>query len=288
MGALDLSASVVRGAGGAAGLLFGLTAARLAEVLPRRYGVRLLAPRGARRRRDAAIVVLAAALGAWLLYRLTLSGAVALAPALLEAGIDLAVASALLAAAAVDVEHMILPNELTLGGAALALASAPLRGVGLRASLVGCAVGLLLTLLPAALYKRVRGRSGMGLGDAKLTLLAGAWLGAEGALFVVFASAVQSALASLLMRALGLSFPAPPSVQAELAELRARAAAGDREARALLADDPMAADVDGDALGTMRLPLGPFLVLASLEFLVARRPIIALFLRWFAPAAAPW
>ena len=46
--------------------------------------------------------------------------------------------------------------------------------------------GLVLTYLPFLLYKKVRGRSGMGLGDAKLTLFAGAWMGAEGAAFVVF------------------------------------------------------------------------------------------------------
>jgi leader peptidase (prepilin peptidase)/N-methyltransferase len=137
----------------------------------------------------------------------------------------------------------------------------------------------------------------MGLGDAKLALLAGAWLGAEGAIFVVFAGALQSALCAMVMRVLGLTFAVPASVQAELADLRAKAAAGDAEARALLADDPMAADVGdggGDAshakdassapaLATMRLPMGPFLVLACLELVFARRPIMELFDRYLAP-----
>jgi prepilin signal peptidase PulO-like enzyme (type II secretory pathway) len=133
----------------------------------------------------------------------------------------------------------------------------------------------------------------MGLGDAKLALFAGAWLGAPGAVYVVFAGAVQSALCALVMRVLGLTFAVPASVQAEIAELRAKAAAGDEEALEALADDPMAADVrkpgePGDsgaeeAFATMRLPMGPFLVLSCLEFLFARREILDLFDRYVAP-----
>ena len=94
------------------------------------------------------------------------------------------------------------------------------------------------------------------------------------------------------MRLLGLSFAVPASVEAEIAELRAKAAAGDAEALSILADDPMAADVaapDPDGakppqdLATMRLPMGPFLVLACLEFVFARRQILELFDRYIAP-----
>jgi hypothetical protein len=71
----------------------------------------------------------------------------------------------------------------------------------------------------------------------------------------------------------------PESVIAEIAALRERADAGDPEAKAALEDDPMAADVADGVLGT-RLPLGPFLALASLLLLFARRWIEGAVLAW--------
>lgn len=288
-----LSPNAVRGLGAVAGLAGGLCAGRLADTLPRRYGVTLLVEGRARTRRNAAVAVLGTAIGLWLAYLVTAVPEVTIERAAFYFSVNLALSVALVAAAAVDLEHMILPNELTLGGALLALVSSTWRGVGLVGSLVGIVVGLAITYLPFLLYKRLRGRSGMGLGDAKLALFAGAWLGAPGAIFVVFAGALQSALCAALMRVLGLSFPVPASVQAEIADLRAKAAAGDEEARELLADDPMAADVttphpDGANraaahLATMRLPMGPFLVAACLEFVFARRQILELFDRYIAP-----
>ena len=313
-----VSPAAVRGIGGLAGGALGLVAARLADVLPRRYDITLLVEGRARALRNAVVVALSIAIGAWFGHLVTRVPDVSMGRALFYFSVNATLAVALVAAAAVDLEHMILPNELTLGGAVLALVSSSWRGVGLIGSLVGIAVGLAITYLPFLLYKRLRGRSGMGLGDAKLALFAGAWLGAPGAIFVVFTGALQSALCAGLMRVLGLSFAVPASVQAEIADLRAKAAAGDAEALSILADDPMAADVaappphhttlttpadataepsaaseaapgkhpSADAsspFATMRLPMGPFLVLACLEFVFARREILELFDRYIAP-----
>jgi len=292
-----LSPNAVRGLGALAGLAGGLGAGRAADALPSRYEVTLLVRGRARTRRNVVLAVLGTVIGAWIAHFVTMVPATTLERAAFYFSVNLALCLALLAAAAVDLEHMILPNEVTLGGALVALATSPWRGVGLVGSLVGIAIGLAITYLPFVVYKRLRGRSGMGLGDAKLALFAGAWLGGPGAVFVVFAGALQSALCAGIMRVLGLSFAVPASVQAELAELREKAAAGDEEARSLLADDPMAADVgnpgepddsgaDGNpsqSLATMRLPMGPFLVLACLEFVFARRQILELFDRYVAP-----
>lgn len=282
-GLLDVvSPNAVRGLGTAFGLAFGLAAGRAADVLPLRYEITLLVSGRARRRRNVVLAVMGAVIGAWFAHFVTLVPDVTMQRAAFYFSVNLALCLALVAAAAVDLEHMILPNELTLGGALLALATSPWRGVGLVGSLVGIAVGLGITYLPFVLYKRLRGRSGMGLGDAKLALFAGAWLGAPGAVFVVFAGALQSALCAGMMRVLGVSFAVPASVQAEITDLRAKAAAGDEEARSFLADDPMAADA-ADSLATMRLPMGPFLVLAAVEFVLARRQILELFDRYVAP-----
>lgn len=196
-------------------------------------------------------------------------------------GVHTSLVAIVLAAAAIDLDHMILPNALTLGGAALALATAPLRAVGLGGAAAGAAVGLVLTVLPFLVYKRLRGRSGMGMGDAKLAIFAGAWLGVQGVLAVVFLGAVQNVLGAVLLHALGRGFPIPASVVAELDALRARAANGDAEAAAELADDPMSAAVEGGVL-TTRLPLGPFLALACVEVLFARRWLIQHVFAWIA------
>jgi len=312
-----VSPATVRGGGALAGAAAGLVAARLADVLPRRYDITLLVEGRARTLRNAVVVALSIAIGTWFAELVTRVPDASVGRALFYFSVNAALAVALVTAAAVDLEHMILPNELTLGGAVVALVSSNWRGVGLIGSLVGIAVGLALTYLPFLLYKKLRGRSGMGLGDAKLAVFAGAWLGAPGAIFVVFAGALQSALCAGIMRVFGLSFAVPASVQAELADLRAKAAAGDAEALSLLADDPMAADVSAvpgtdsiasasvetaepsaaseaapgknpsaissSPLATMRLPMGPFLVLACLEFVFLRREILELFDRYIAP-----
>ena len=298
-----LSPNAVRGIGALAGLLGGLAAGLVADVLPRRYDIEQLVVGRARTRRNVAIAAIGVAIGYGLAHFVTLVPDASASRAAFYFSVNLTLCLALVAAAAVDLEHMILPNELTLGGALLALATAQWRAIGVVGSLIGIAVGLALTYVPFVIYKRVRGRSGMGLGDAKLALFAGAWLGAPGAIFVVFAGALQSALCAAIMRIFGVSFAVPASVQAELAALRAKADAGDEEARSLLADDPMAVDVatkgeaseDGalpaggptknaaPSFATMRLPMGPFLVLACLEFVLARRQILDLFDRYVAP-----
>lgn len=256
------------------GAVCGLGAASLADALPTRAGITHRPDEAARKRRNFALVALCTLAGAALAVRSTGPGT----PALVVAFVTGTVFVAMLAcAASVDLEHMILPNEVTLGGAAIALVTSPFRPLGLRASLVGAAVAIGISVLPAMIYKAVRGHGGVGLGDAKLTLFAGAWFGFEGAVFVLFAGALQSALAAVVMRVAGLSFPVPESVKAEIAELRARAKSGDEEARALLADDPMAVDdaaLDGSLVG-MRLPMGPLLALACVEFLFFRGPILA-------------
>lgn len=290
MRAADLGPNGLLGIGALLGLAGGLVGVRLADRLPARYDIELIVGGRARTRRNVALVVTAVAAGGWLGHLVAMAADASIERAAFYFLMNLTLCVAILSAAAVDLEHMVLPNELTLGGALLALATSPWRGVGLLGALIGAGVGLGLMYLPFVLYKRLRGHSGMGLGDAKLALLAGAWLGPEGAIFVVFAGAVQSALCALSMRALGLSFAVPASVQAELQVLKAKAAAGDADAKSMLADDPMAADVGEGGPGragevlTMRLPMGPFLVLACLEFLFARRQLLELFNRYIAPS----
>ena len=90
-------------------------------------------------------------------------------------------AALMLAIAANDARHYLIPNELTGAAFALALlrATAFVPDVGVEALLWpvarAAAVALPLLLL-MALYRRWRGRDGLGLGDVKLAAVCAAWL----------------------------------------------------------------------------------------------------------------
>lgn len=114
---------------------------------------------------------------------------------------DFALCLGLLAAAFIDAEHMFLPDSITIGGTVVGVVTATLRGLTLRESLVGTLVGFVVVWLPlTVVYKAIRGRTGMGLGDAKLVALAGAWFGWPGALFVLFAGAIQGSATDVRVR----------------------------------------------------------------------------------------
>lgn len=262
------------------GAVLGLLGGTLADVLPGRYGITHFASPVAQRRRNLTLVVLSSIVALGIAHLLLGVPDLRFGTAVMLFAVHATVAVLVLVGGAVDVEHMILPNEITFGVAALCLLTSPLRGVGIEGALIGAVGGAVLTYGPFLLYKRLRGRSGMGLGDAKLAIAAGAWHGLEGAVFVVFAGALQSLLAAGLMRVFGLRYATPESVRAELAELRARAATGDAEAKGALADDPMAAEND-ESLLDVRLPLGPFLVLACIEVLFLRHWLVVHVFSWF-------
>ena len=188
----------------------------------------------------------------------------------------------LVAAAFIDAEHMYLPDSITLGGTVLGLATASLRGEPIAEALFGAALGFVGVWLPLiVVYARVRGRQGMGLGDAKLTMLAGAWFGWKGAAFVLFAGAMQGTLSALVIYLVAGKIEEPEAVRADRAELKLAAAEGDAEAAQILAEDPVLDAPPGAGLGQARIPFGPFLALACLELMFAREWISEAYRRWF-------
>lgn len=80
----------------------------------------------------------------------------------------------LLALAAIDIRTLRLPNTLT---AALAVTGALLGTAPPLARLIGGVAGFAALWLVAAAYRRLRGRIGLGGGDAKLFGGIGLWLG---------------------------------------------------------------------------------------------------------------
>jgi leader peptidase (prepilin peptidase)/N-methyltransferase len=105
----------------------------------------------------------------------------------------------LIALAVIDWRHLILPDELTLpllpAGLAVAWVSEPGRLVEHAVAALG---GGLFILAVALLYRRLRGREGIGLGDAKLMAAAGAWVSWSGLPSVLLLAAAAGLAGSLL------------------------------------------------------------------------------------------
>jgi leader peptidase (prepilin peptidase)/N-methyltransferase len=181
---------------------------------------------------------------------------------------DFALAMALLAAAFIDAAHMYLPDPITIGGTVIGLATSSLRDTTWQGSVGGAAAGFFAVWLPLVIgYKALRGRAGMGLGDAKLVMLAGAWFGWPGAVFALFAGAFQATLAAIGLLLIRGKIEEPEAVREDRLVLQRAAAAGDAEAQQALEDDPLANEPEA-GLMSARLPFGPFLCLATIEWML--------------------
>lgn len=192
----------------------------------------------------------------------------------------------LIATAFIDLEHMVIPDRISIGGTVLGIASVPLRSeVTWSDSLLGAAIGFVMIWLPFdVLYRKIRGHPGMGLGDAKLTMLAGAWFGWPGAVFTLLAGAVQGTAAAIAIFVARGKIEEPAAVRQEREEMRAaiEAAETEEERAELLAEldkDPIGHEAE-EGLGKARLPFGPFLVLGALEFLLFGRFVLDEYLRF--------
>ncbi|WP_431204245.1 prepilin peptidase [Bradyrhizobium betae] len=116
-------------------------------------------------------------------------------------------AALMVAIAANDASHYLIPNELTAAAFALALlrAGAFVPDIGLEALLWpvarAAAVSLPLLLL-MAFYRRWRGRDGLGMGDVKLGAVCGAWLDLTTVVAVIELAALAAIAAYLAHAAL--------------------------------------------------------------------------------------
>lgn len=78
----------------------------------------------------------------------------------------------------IDIEHMLLPDAITLPGIwAGLLVNLAGTFTDLRSAVIGAAAGYLALWLVYHLFKWLTGKEGMGYGDFKLLALLGAWLG---------------------------------------------------------------------------------------------------------------
>ena len=197
---------------------------------------------------------------------------------------DLALVLALTAAAFIDLEHMYLPDAITIGGAILGVATSSFRGLSFLESILGAAAGFGIVWIPfVVLYSKIRGKVGMGMGDAKLLALAGAWFGWGGALLVLGAGAIQGTIATLAVLLFRGKIEEPEAVKREREEIQKELLAMSPEDRAAaekeLAQDPLSEEA-GEGVGQARVAFGPFLILATIECLLLGRDVPGLFLAW--------
>jgi leader peptidase (prepilin peptidase) / N-methyltransferase len=77
----------------------------------------------------------------------------------------------------IDLQHRILPNVITLPGAALGLLFSLFLPPGFASSLIGLLAGGGVLFAIAEVYYRLRGHEGLGMGDVKMLAMIGAFLG---------------------------------------------------------------------------------------------------------------
>ena len=154
-----------------------------------------------------------------------------------------------------DVEHLWLPDALTIPGIILGIVVTLLASIYTNADLwrrlvdilIGCAMSIFvsagLVLLIRWIYWLIRRREGIGLGDAKLMALLAAWLGLQGALLAFGLGVVLGAVVAVMVLVLCKN--------------------QNSESRALL-----------------KLPLGTFLCIGGIISALWGQSIIAAYLRW--------
>jgi leader peptidase (prepilin peptidase)/N-methyltransferase len=103
-----------------------------------------------------------------------------------------------------DLDHQILPNPVTIPGTAAGfLLSLFPGGVSWLDSLVGLLLGWLAIVAVSKAYLKLRGVEGMGMGDAKMMALVGAFLGWPSVLLVLVVGSFLGSLAGVVLLARG-------------------------------------------------------------------------------------
>lgn len=113
---------------------------------------------------------------------------------------DLPFVAALIAVTFIDLDHRIIPDELSLGLVALGLLTGwSVPGLGLIQSVVGAAVGFGLFFSFAWLYEKMSKRSGLGGGDIKLLAAIGAFVGPAGVMNTVLMSSILGSIIGIMV-----------------------------------------------------------------------------------------
>ncbi|MEM9072265.1 MAG: prepilin peptidase, partial [Myxococcota bacterium] len=239
-------------------------------------------------------------------------GGTAAGAATAEVALYFAFVGALIVATFTDLEWMMIPDEVSLPGAALGLVSVMWRDVEAMDMAIGAGAGFLIVQLVFVWsYERLMGRRGMGEGDAKLLLMIGAFVGWRGVLFSIAAGSLQGVLAVIVGYLSGRKLVTPPQDAGEDVDNNdfgprdARCADVEGEASALAesgadedhtdeesgeeSDEDADAEDSGDDSDTqedgisspLKMPFGPLLALGALEWLFFGERILEWYLGFF-------
>jgi leader peptidase (prepilin peptidase)/N-methyltransferase len=117
----------------------------------------------------------------------------------LQLGFSLMFIAFLIAVAFIDLEHMIIPDSITLPGIGVGVAAAFLGAtIEPVQAVLGSLAGGGGLLAVAIAYRAVRRREGIGMGDVKLLAMIGAFLGPAGALLTLLMGSVLGTLFGLI------------------------------------------------------------------------------------------
>lgn len=169
----------------------------------------------------------------------------------------------------IDLEHWLLPFELTLSGLAVGVCSASGLGwVALRDSVVGALAAFLFFWAIEVAARWVLRKEGLGAGDKWLAALLGAFLGWRPLFGLVLLSNVQGALVgSALLLVRGRAGPSPaPAATAGTMAAELGPPEGNAESAAEAEGPP--GEEDDFTPGPTHLPFGPWLALSGLELLL--------------------
>jgi leader peptidase (prepilin peptidase)/N-methyltransferase len=100
---------------------------------------------------------------------------------------------------AIDLEHQLLPNVITLPALAAGLVLSLVLPPGRRDALIGVLVGGGILFLIAEVYFRLRKEEGMGMGDVKMLAMIGAFLGWKLTVLTLILASFGGSIAGILL-----------------------------------------------------------------------------------------
>ena len=125
---------------------------------------------------------------------------------------------------AIDLEHHLLPNVITLPGIVVGLAASLFLPPGIRDALIGVLAGGGVLWLIGEAYFRFSGQEGMGGGDVKMLAMIGAFLGWKLVILTLVLSSVTGSLIGVIViasRRGGMKYELPYGTFLSLAALAA-------------------------------------------------------------------
>ena len=102
-----------------------------------------------------------------------------------------------------DLEHYILPNEVTYSLSALAIIISMVNinpfHITLSDSLMGGIISGLLLYITSKIYLLIRKKEGMGMGDVKMIAMIGFWMGLPSTIIIIILSSILGSLVGIML-----------------------------------------------------------------------------------------